>query len=829
MNSLSNKLPPLWDVRALRAYLGALNDRHSQVDSLALPNMRDMSPLRLRELFVNPQLAEKYASAATNPKEWPEGMGLFAALEKWPRLVVLGDPGAGKTTLSSWLAWRLSAGMVAKLPESLDERLPICCVLREMPQEMFSAAIDIAELANWSAKRVLGAKFDENLAQQMRPWVEAGRYVLILDGVDEVSREHRVRVRVWMQEANKANATVLATSRIVGYGDMPVHCVREKEIFGEFPPDSPLAQVRAQSQKDMREFIRKLGAAKNEDESAADNSGDTILTSWAQTLYLLPFDEKRIAAFTSNWYQQRCPNEEDAQQSTASLLAALANSDATQVLARTPNLLSLMAIVHRERGYLPSGKALLYKEIANAYINTIDTQRKIVHGDVLSRYTLEVRESWLAYIAFQMQKLRVENYLENDAGVLVEKTTVEQWLSEAMRKSNLPEAEKHAGEFLSWVARRSGLLLPRSENLYGFVHLSFQEYFSARYLLAQITSPAFMRDKHEKISKEKLQEWTENNLWQESLLYLLELTSNERADWLEEVLQCLFGEVSDFDDSDQMRLALRIVNDQHIICSPAWQESLVHASAKILPNFLRGLGEGLALAGYGLVINTPTTAGQPTAKLLASLDQPEKILCVYAAGSALSDLAFLAPMRQLRYLYLNDTAVHELQVLATLAQLQRLELAGTAVQDISALQSLRDLQFLDLRETKVSELSGLAKLQQLTTLYLDQCPLSDISVLAHLAALQVLTLTATPVQDLSPLANLQDLEGLDLGWTEVTDFSPLAKSASLRRLAIAHTKVPTLAPLATTPILSVLYLSESQRALGEELQTLRPNLGIHYS
>ena len=48
------------------------------------------------------------------------------------------------------------------------------------------------------------------------------------------------------------------------------------------------------------------------------------------------------------------------------------------------------------------------------------------------------------------------------------------------RRASLPSAE--LDDFLHHVARHSGLLLPRGEGLYGFAHLSFQEYYTACHL-----------------------------------------------------------------------------------------------------------------------------------------------------------------------------------------------------------------------------------------------------------------------------------------------------------------------------------------------------------
>ncbi len=756
------KLLPLRETFELRPYLGALNDRHSIVDSLALPNMRDMSPLRIRQLFVNPQLAENYASASSDPKSWPEGMGLFAALEKWRQIVVLGDPGAGKTTLSNWLAWRLSAGLVAKLPEVLDDRLPICCVLREMPAHLFADSTEIIDIVLWSARRLLAGKLENLTEQSLRNWVDAGRYILILDGADEIAPSHAPHVQRWLQRCFEDDAILLATSRIVGYDDAPLHCATQTTALSAALQN--WFEIEATFERAHVKNLQKI--TNGESPPTLDNSEQGRMPmEWAHCLYLLPFDDQRIASFASNWYQQRSASELDANEKTADLLHAIKQSTATQELARTPNLLSLMAIVHRERAHLPNGKALLYKEIANAYINTIDQQRKISPGDVLVNYSPEVRESWLAYVAFHMQKLRFEEGEQGDTGVLVEKEKIEQWLAEAMAKSNLPDAASHAREFLHWVARRSGLLLPRSETMYAFVHLSFQEYFSARFLLAQITSPGFIRKKYSAVSEADLRAWTKSSLWQETLLYVLELLSTERADWLEFALESLFSDCAEteFYDRDQANLALRVVNDQHISCGELWQRNLAHAAASRMSAFIDDMGEGLALAGYALHIKTHVSEGKPHASLLASLVQPDKILCAHAYCSTLADIDFLRPMQQLRYLELGATDVTDLQPLAQLNALQDLSLWQTDVQDIRPLQSLSNLRVLNLEGTRVADLDPIATLPRLGYLVLEDCPITSCLALAE------------------------------------------------------------------APALRYLQLSKSQRALGEELQRLRPKLNIRYS
>ncbi len=144
-----------------------MSRRHGVVDSLALPNMRDLPAMRLDKLFVYPQLSTTPVSATTPEEQWPQGLNLFSTLETAPQLVVLGDPGAGKTTLSNWLAWRLSAGLVGKLPDALENKLPIPCVLREL---QFNASTTLADLVVLVAKRLLG-ECDASLQAHLQAWV----------------------------------------------------------------------------------------------------------------------------------------------------------------------------------------------------------------------------------------------------------------------------------------------------------------------------------------------------------------------------------------------------------------------------------------------------------------------------------------------------------------------------------------------------------------------------------------------------------------------------------------------------------------------------------
>ena len=71
-------------------------------------------------------------------------------------------------------------------------------------------------------------------------------------------------------------------------------------------------------------------------------------------------------------------------------------------LARVPNLLTMMALIHRNRATLPNGKALLYEDIAQAYLKTIDEFGQIAEFTD----SLQDMKRWLGEVGLKMQQRR---------------------------------------------------------------------------------------------------------------------------------------------------------------------------------------------------------------------------------------------------------------------------------------------------------------------------------------------------------------------------------------------------------------------------------------
>ncbi|WP_155772343.1 NACHT domain-containing protein [Pseudomonas brassicacearum] len=857
MTDFISSVPDLWSETNLRPYLGEVKRRHGVVETLALPSMRDLPPVQIETLFVPPLLAQVTVSADSDPDSWPAGRTLLTELQDFKQLVVLGDPGGGKTTLSNWLAWRLAAGLNSPLPEMLQNRVPIPCVLRDMPVELFSLDVTLIDLVDSVADKLLGNRATTSVKQALSKRVSLGAYVLILDGIDEIPIAHRQVVAGWIRSASEQGGCVLATSRVIGYEDYPV------DGF-----DGAVSHIVGKKFTDKKFDVKNLAVSNYFEVSQKVHSnlrsGEYVESreprKWAHIRYLMPFDQGRIAAFAENWYRQRCMTQQEATQKTTDLLAALSQSEVTQKLARTPNLLSLMAIVHRERAHLPDGKALLYEEIVNAYINTIDKQRKIAPGDILAQYGWKERKAWLAYVGFKMQATRGISG-NRDTGILAEESDVEQWLSDAMTISGVPSPQQAAKTFLNWVARRSGLLLPRGEARYAFVHLSFQEYFCACYLDSCIVRPAFIKDKLPKdadVTKVKLADWSSDSHWLETLIFLFELLSAERdSEWVDDLVRIIFGENVDafapYDRSSEV--ASRIITNKHIKISLDLRDGL---AVSLGPNAISewegerynpnsGVLSALLDAGYAAVIGDSIAENIYNDKSLLGkcyqgledVECPERVCILIVEtdqsisadmlkefvnvkylrmkGTGLSESSFLTQFNGLKLLQLmsvpitdidpvarfselshveiHDMAISDIGPLSSLRYIHTLELHGLDILDLSPLAKLKGLIYLSLKKLKVNDFKPLAVLKGLKTLYLDDIPDSDLAPVAGLKKLQYLKIADSPIQDWNFLLGLKKLTSLDLRGIPINDLSTVGAMKGLQTLYLTRCDVSSFEPL----------------------------------
>lgn len=766
----------------LRPYLDDVRAWHGFVRFLGLPTIQDHPDTPLSDLFVAPLLSMQRVTPESPSGNRPSGQSVFAALEAHPRMVLLGDPGSGKSMIVNWLAWLLAGGAAGVLPGWLEDVLPIPLVARELKLDGVKRFDDLvsAFLERPVAAHLRGQRGAITLA------LDEGRALVLLDGLDEVPLALRESLREAVRDGWKRypKARFLATSRSVGYDECRLDLPKPAR------PTKQAGPATVELLRDLGEFHR---------------SGDVPV------LHVLPFDDARIAAFAQQWYRLRSIKQ-SAEQDADAFVRALQKEANVLELARTPQLLTLMALVFRVRAHLPDGRAMLYDMITEAYLESIDRSRKVGKAPE-DRYPWHEKRRWLARVGFEMQMLRSERRDPSGADqreLLATRGQVLEWVRAAMRQSSYPADNAFAVVYLDWVARRSGLLLPRGEDLFAFVHLSFQEYFAALYLVEHLSDAEWVMAQREgsaysdgdsRVTAPALAGWSKSTLWQETLVFASECFAHRPKD-ARRLSSWLFG--AGFAE---------FASELSAIDNPPTPELHDKAAARgeLLSRLLTNPHSGLTVADRqaGMPIamlflervegrfDDVLLFSRRTTSLRRLLATPETRQGFWSATRARNpirlkldgcsevdwrELQFLSQLRDLSAHVVDDDAIAQI---ARLPSLEVLWLHASGVTTLAPLAKLIHLHTLGVYESPVADIEPLATLTELTYLSLVRSRISNLEALSGLVRLQNLFLSETPVESIEPLRHCVELRFLDLTDTPVVDLSPLNDLVKLQTLRLS--------------------------------------------
>ncbi|MFK3650379.1 NACHT domain-containing protein [Lysobacter enzymogenes] len=781
-----------------RNYLADVVSWHGYVRFLGLPTYQNNPDVPIDELYVPHALSAKYLSPDSDPSDWATKDPVALLLEK-KRLVVLGDPGSGKSTLVNWFSWYLASGFSKRLPGELADLLPIPLVLRDLVLRGVSTFDGLVEafLARPVARGLLPHR---GLLQE---YFQSGQILLMVDGLDEVPGDIRKIVIEMLKEGIlRYPVYVLCTSRIVGYEDaaMQVSGVNKETATDDGNPDTELVKSRAVEQNLL------------------------------EASYVSPFRNEQIKRFSLNWYRDQGSADLEARLLRDDFFDAICSNKSTLRLARTPNLLTMMALIYRVRARLPNGRALLYEDIAQAYLESIDTARKLK-----DEFSWKSKKRWLARVAFEMQLRRSNSASFSDRELLVDRQQVLDWVSSAINEAEDQVPEGYAEKYLDWITRRSGLLLPRGPDQFSFLHLSFQEYFSALYIKQQMERPDWFGSKKKdtgtdgRVSKSLLFSWSNEVRWQQPFVFLFELFA-EQPGWGSKLLSLLFRNVR---ESGAKRKSAKAI-------------SRVSARDALLFEVLSNPHGGISAAQRREKVGQLIRAGEMEQRWLEArapdrffsrrsrpllvrvLDSPllheygidwifnqnDSLDFLFLDGASEWALARVAPrlkeLSSLRALSLARTQFSDCSLLKSLQSLWWLALDSTNVSDASELIEIRSLKNLNLMDTQLSDLSFLSRAQGIEELLLDNTLVTDLNPLRHLSGLAVLSISGTKVSDISALADLSQLRDLSLDRTPVDDISPLRSLDALGLLHLGGTAIKDIEVLRGLDGLTFLSISNTE-------------------
>ncbi len=391
-----------------------------------------------------------------------QGEGAPASLHQFvceqPLLVVLGDPGSGKSTLVRYILLSLTRGNAREQlglePLWLPIYVPVAAfaAARARPGHADLAPLDyLADYYRGLSQPDYSPLFAHALA--------LGHALVLLDGLDEVREGRQGVVRALEAFAREWDATgnrFLATSRSVGYAEAPL----DPDLFAA-------AMIEPLSEAQIRLFIERWSRAYARlGEAAAPPAGD-LLDDLVHEAALVE-RERRIA-----------------RHSTALAEAVFAEPFVAE-LARKPLLLTILALIHNQGARLPDRRADLYRLCVAALAESWNRARSLTGRPVdvyLGDEPLDERfvVNLLGPVALWLHG--------EQAGGLVDQDDLETRIAATLEQADgIPRgrARRLAGDFIELVRRETGLLQERGYRRFGFLHLTFEEYLAARGLLESL-------------------------------------------------------------------------------------------------------------------------------------------------------------------------------------------------------------------------------------------------------------------------------------------------------------------------------------------------------
>jgi len=431
-------------------------DKFAELDHAGEPETGGERRTELKQVFIDLEV-EFYERI--NPRDWSiekilqsgsrlplldrddflvEGSDNYSAMkcllkEKWLKVVIIGGPGQGKSTLGQQVAQVYRAkwlGTSYEFADQIDvERIPFRVVLKYFAQWLANKP-DSDSIEAYLAKNIgdVALRPGEISSKNIQEILECKKCLLILDGLDEVVDPHlqeRMLSSIysfldWTEHSN-INLKVLATSRPNIYED-------------QFDPKS---------------FLH---------------------------LELLPLSSEQVEKYANKWVARRdLPKEE--QDRILRTLEECQQDERISTLLKTPLQVTIILLIIKNGGRPPGEREALFDE----YWTTILKREKSKDKDIIKvdDTTLLDLNAYVGYLLHcRASNKTVESLLSEEEF----KTSIIKFLQKKDSQSSQKDLNLRVDQFVSDAKDRMVLIVSPRPGFFGFELRSFQEYFPSVYL-----------------------------------------------------------------------------------------------------------------------------------------------------------------------------------------------------------------------------------------------------------------------------------------------------------------------------------------------------------
>ncbi|HUT90725.1 MAG TPA: HEAT repeat domain-containing protein [Thermoguttaceae bacterium] len=426
------QLAPGGELESFRELVGR---EHAELDFRGI-GMPGLQKLAIEDVFVDLDVREDLDLPEASQRDddcFPEGpfsppqqrgpgqpMPATQCIRTHDRVVLLGNPGGGKTTVLRFLAhFRAS-------DDKGDGEIPIYVRLPELcrAQELDERVDPVKYVAAWAAKRGC-----PNVEQSLNSALEdqTRRCLVLLDGLDEVgSQEQRTFLIERVQEfiGRYPQNRFVISSRVVGFESAPW----KRQGFAVFR--------------------------------------------------ILPYQRRQLETFAEKWAKILARLENRPHGEVLEILTgAIFSNPRVRTLAANPLILTILVLLNEARGgTLPRRRVDLYEKVVDVFLDTWESSKRETRKfDDTHGLDLDAREfRWLlSDLSLAMQKAdrtlaprwwiaeRMQDYLHEKLGFPLE------------------QAKDASDRIIRYLTERTGIIEERGLDLFGFSHRTLQEYFAS--------------------------------------------------------------------------------------------------------------------------------------------------------------------------------------------------------------------------------------------------------------------------------------------------------------------------------------------------------------
>ncbi|ACF46472.1 protein of unknown function DUF323 [Prosthecochloris aestuarii DSM 271] len=468
-------------------------------------------PLQLKDIFVPLEMyggsheSEAMKRCMVGPAKEnvlthrPEHV-LKETYKKYKTLLVIGDPGSGKTTLTKYYALTC-----------LEENPPVTLGFEGSVRVFYLPLRDLernkkgyislpSNLAAWSRRNNLDIK-----VRTFQEWLDSGISLVLLDGLDEVSDpEQRKEICRWIKQAQGTfdKARFVVTSRPTGYR-------QDDGITLDF--DHQRVAVKDFSHSQQIQF----------------------LNNWYRAALLHEIRPEDLSE--GEWEAQQSGEAERLATAMIEYFKKPENKGVRE-LAAVPMLLQIMAILWKERKFLPNRRQDLYSAALDYLLEYRDRVR-----DREPLLSAEDTRRVLAPVALWMQE--VLSFDEADRKAMHE---------QMQQKLDKLEGNHNARDICRNLVDRTGVLVEHGKKTYMFRHKTFREYLAG----VQLKEVWFEPDRIRTL----VEHFGEESGWWDEVIKFFMAQSNEKI--FDHFMRELFASSASVDFSPKQKKLLAQVIEE---------------------------------------------------------------------------------------------------------------------------------------------------------------------------------------------------------------------------------------------------------------------------